>query len=243
MVVTRIDPIIAHVPVTRLAPVQDLKLRATVAGTAPITEVRAWYGNARLGFTMTKMEGDAPLYQGTIPASKLTAGMSYFLEAIDASGRISTFPEEGRANPISLTVTSDNQPPTVQHTPILTAEPSHPLRITAKVEDPSGVKWVHLRYRGVSEFQDFKSLNMLPTGNGNEYAATIPAGDLDPHFDLMYLFEVMDNAGNGKIYPDMTKETPYIIVNLGHSPAEATGSVSLNPTMMTSEPKVTHPGN
>ena len=74
MVVTRIDPTIAHVPVTRLAPVQDLKLRATVAGTAPITEVRAWYGNARLGFTMAKMQGDGPLYQGTIPAWKAHCG-------------------------------------------------------------------------------------------------------------------------------------------------------------------------
>jgi hypothetical protein len=30
----------------------------------------------------------------------------------------------------------------------------------------------------------------------------------------MYLFEVMDNAGNGKIYPDLTKETPYVVVKV-----------------------------
>jgi hypothetical protein len=30
----------------------------------------------------------------------------------------------------------------------------------------------------------------------------------------MYLFEVMDNAGNGKIYPDLEQETPYVVVNL-----------------------------
>jgi hypothetical protein len=24
----------------------------------------------------------------------------------------------------------------------------------------------------------------------------------------------MDNAGNGKIYPDLAKETPYIVVNV-----------------------------
>jgi hypothetical protein len=45
----------------------------------------------------------------------------------------------------------------------------------------------------------------------------------------MYLFEVMDKRGNGKIYPDMAKETPYIVVNVGHNPLEATGGVSLNP--------------
>jgi hypothetical protein len=81
----------------------------------------------------------------------------------------------------------------------------------------------------VSEFQDFKQLEMLPTGNGDEYEVTIPGMDLDPQFDLMYLFEVMDNAGNGRIYPDMAKETPYIVVNVGHSQLESTGGVSLNP--------------
>ena len=230
IVVTRIDPAIEHIPVDHLTPGQDLKLRATVAGDAPITGVRIFYGDERHGFTMAKLEGDGPLYKGTIPASKLTSGISYFLEATDSSGRSSTFPEEGRSKPIAITVTSDNQAPTLQHTPILAAEPLKPLRITAHVADPSGVKWVHLRYRGVSEFQDFQELEMLPTGNANEYEATIPAEDLDPQFDLMYLFEVMDNAGNGKISPDMTKSTPYIVVNVGHSQLEATGGVSLNPT-------------
>ena len=239
MVVTRIDPAIAHVPVARLAPGKDLKLRVTVAGIAPIVNVRAYYGDARRGFTETELQGNGPLYEGTIPAAKLSAGMSYFLEATDSAGGISTFPEEGRANPISVLVTNDDQPPTLHHSPILSAEPLKALRITAHIEDPSGVKWVHLRYRGVSEFQDFKVLDMLPTGNGSEYEATIPAKDLDPQFDLMYLFEVMDNAGNGKIYPDMAKETPYIVVNVGHSPLEATGGVSLNPPKRTPEPSVT----
>lgn len=60
-------------------------------------------------------------------------------------------------------------------------------------------------------------LNMLPTGNGNEFAATVPGKDIDPSFDFMYFFEVMDNAGNGKIYPDMAKETPYIVVKVNQS--------------------------
>ena len=30
----------------------------------------------------------------------------------------------------------------------------------------------------------------------------------------MYLIEVMDNKGNGKIYPDIEKETPYVVVKL-----------------------------
>jgi hypothetical protein len=30
----------------------------------------------------------------------------------------------------------------------------------------------------------------------------------------MYFIEVMDNYGNGKIYPDFENETPYAIVNV-----------------------------
>ena len=111
-------------------------------------------------------------------------------------------------------LTGDDLPPTLQHAPILSAQPMHPLHITAQVEDPSGVKWVHLRYRGLSQHQDFQVLNMLPAGNGNEYEATVPGNDVDPQFDFMYFFEVMDNAGNGKIYPDIAKETPYIIAKV-----------------------------
>jgi hypothetical protein len=38
--------------------------------------------------------------------------------------------------------------------------------------------------------------------------------DIDPKFDLMYLLEVTDNAGNGAIYPDLHRETPYVIVEV-----------------------------
>jgi hypothetical protein len=61
---------------------------------------------------------------------------------------------------------------------------------------------------------------MLPTGRANEYQATIPGIEVDPHYDLMYLFEVMDNSGNGRIYPDMDKETPYTIVPIKEASAE-----------------------
>ncbi len=220
------DPAIAHIPVRRLEPGQDLKLRATVAGIAPITAVRVYYGDMHRGFTMAEMHGTGPSYEATIPASKFPAGTSYFLEAIDSSGRTSTFPEEGSMQPVQVMVTGNDQPPTLEHTPVVSAEALHPLHITARVKDPSGIKWVHLRYRGLSQHQDFQVLNMLPAGNSDEYEATVPGRDIDPHFDFMYLFEVMDNAGNGKIYPDLAKETPYIIVNVDHSSLVSSGADS-----------------
>jgi hypothetical protein len=55
---------------------------------------------------------------------------------------------------------------------------------------------------------------MLPTDEDGEYQAVVPGEHLDPKWDFMYLIEAMDNSGNGNIYPDLGKETPYIIVRL-----------------------------
>lgn len=214
LAISRVDPVIAHVPVRRLGKGQDLELRATVAGLAAIEGVRVYVGNSLRGFSAAELHGDGRVYSATIAAAKLGAGTSYFLRATDSSGRVSTFPEGGASQPIAVLVTNDGSPPVLRAAPIVAAEALQPLRITAHVKDSSGVKWVHLRYRGVSEHQDFKLLNMLPTGRNDEYEAIVPGEEIDPHFDFMYLFEVMDNAGNGKIYPDLARETPYTVVNV-----------------------------
>jgi hypothetical protein len=214
MIVTRVDPVIAHVPVRRIAPGKDLVLRASVAGASPISNLRVDYGNALRGWASADFACQAQLCRAVVPAAKITKDLSYFLEATDSSGRVATYPEDGRSNPISVLVTADDTPPLLSHTPVRTAEPLQPLRIVAQVSDPSGIKWIRLRYRGMSQHQDFHTLAMLPTGRPKEYQAVIPGEDVDPHFDLMYFFEVMDNAGNGKIYPDLEKETPYVIVKI-----------------------------
>ena len=55
------------------------------------------------------------------------------------------------------------------HTSITTAPAGQPLTITATVRDPAGVQWVRLRYRSVTQFQEFRSLEMRPTGQADEY--------------------------------------------------------------------------
>jgi hypothetical protein len=46
------------------------------------------------------------------------------------------------------------------------------------------------------------------------YKAVVPAEDVVSKWDFMYLIEAMDNAGNGRISPDLEKETPYVVVHL-----------------------------
>jgi len=108
----------------------------------------------------------------------------------------------------------DNEPPEVRHTPVATAPAGKPLTLRATVTDPSGVKWVHLKYRGVTQFEDYRTLAMAPAAEKGVYEAEVPAEHVAPPWDFMYFIEVMDNAGNGRIWPDLEKETPYVVVRL-----------------------------
>jgi hypothetical protein len=100
--------------------------------------------------------------------------------------------------------------PEVRHTP---PSSTAPLTITATASSPGGVKWVRLRWRPVNQYLDYATLPMEPTG-GNEYRATIPSDQLPRDYDVMYYIEAMDAHGHGVIYPDLERQTPYIVVKL-----------------------------
>jgi hypothetical protein len=103
---------------------------------------------------------------------------------------------------------------TVIHNPILMAPIGKPIHITVKVTAPAGVKWVRLQFRNVNQYLDYTLLPMKPTGVKDIYQATIPADKFDPKWNLMYLIEMMDNKNRGFIYPDVNKQTPYIVTRL-----------------------------
>ena len=90
------------------------------------------------------------------------------------------------------------------------------LTVRTKVTGVNGIKWVNLRYRPVNQMFEYATLRMASTNEKDMYEATIPIQDINPRFDLMYFIEVMDNNGNGKIYPDLNKQTPYVVVKLIH---------------------------
>lgn len=102
----------------------------------------------------------------------------------------------------------------VQLERIATAAPGRPLRIVAHVVDVAGVRAVRLRYRHVTQYEDYATLDMTPTGKPGEYAATVPGEFLVPEWDFMYFVEAIDNAGHGRISPDIAKEPPYVLVHL-----------------------------
>jgi hypothetical protein len=94
------------------------------------------------------------------------------------------------------------------------AVPGQDYVVQVKVAAPVGVKWIHLRYRHLNQKEDYQTANLtLDTATGL-YAGSIPASFIDPHWDLMYLVEIVDSHGNGRMYPDLEIETPYIVTGV-----------------------------
>jgi len=208
-------PKIAHIPVRKIAPEQDLAIRVTVGAFCPLTRVRVGFRGPQSDYEFVDLHpAEKAIYTGVIPRSKVSDGMRYYIEATCAEGHRSTFPTAGASDPIAVAVTTDTQAPVVKHKRAKSTLPGEPLTIRAEVRDPSGVKWVRLRYRSVNQHQDYKSLDMVPTDNDDRFSVVVGAEDIVSQWDFMYLIEVMDNYGNGRIYPDLEKETPYIVVKL-----------------------------
>lgn len=104
--------------------------------------------------------------------------------------------------------------PTLAHERVKSARAGQPLRIVAHVSDPSGVAAVRLRYRHVTQFEDYATLEMKPTGEPDTFAATVPGEFITSRWDFMYFLEAVDAAGNGANWPDLAKEMPYVLVSV-----------------------------
>jgi hypothetical protein len=105
--------------------------------------------------------------------------------------------------------------PSIDGDRVTSAVAGQPLRITARVSASwNGIAAVRLRYRSVTQFDDYSTLEMHPTGQPGVYAATVPATALNPKWDFMYFIEAIPKSGDGAIWPDLLKETPYVIVKL-----------------------------
>lgn len=100
------------------------------------------------------------------------------------------------------------------HQPVTSAPIGKLITVSVKVSASSGVKWVHLLYRNVNQDVEYQTLPMVASGEKDTYQVIVPAEQINPKWDFMYLIEVVDNNRNGKIYPDLNKETPYIFVKL-----------------------------
>jgi hypothetical protein len=117
------------------------------------------------------------------------------------------------ASPRCVSFTKETMRPKISHEPVRTVPVGTPIIVRVKVSAPSGIKWVHLRYRPIDQTKNYETLDMQLDSAGN-YEATIPADKINSRYDLMYFIEAMDNEHHGAMFPDFNKETPYYFVHL-----------------------------
>lgn len=108
----------------------------------------------------------------------------------------------------------DREAPHVEHDRARIIGVGEPLRLNVRVTDPSGVKTVRLRYRHVTQFEDYATLEMTPTAAPDTYTATIPGNFVVSAWDLMYFIEATDARGNGANWPDLAHDMPYVFVKV-----------------------------
>ena len=109
-------------------------------------------------------------------------------------------------------LTPDTQPPSVRLEAVGKARPGQDLRVAARAEDASGVKSMRLRYRHLTQFEDYQSAAMTLDAQTGLYVARIPREFITPKWDLIYFVEAIDRQGNGRNYPDLETAAPYVIV-------------------------------
>ena len=108
----------------------------------------------------------------------------------------------------------DKSPPLVHLERGAHARRGHALTVVAKVTDPSGIARVSLRYRHLTQFEDYQTTEMQCDPQTGLWSGTIPGDFITPEWDLMYYLEVQDNQGNGRMAPDLDEEMPYVVVEL-----------------------------
>ncbi|MBS1602321.1 MAG: hypothetical protein JST42_06605 [Bacteroidetes bacterium] len=91
------------------------------------------------------------------------------------------------------------------------------IRITASAT--AGMQSVRCSYRAVNQQLEYSTIEMTAGTSPGEYSATIPSEAIDPNYDIQYYIGLIDKKGNGRIYPDLNKETPYRIIRLIRPPA------------------------
>ena len=210
-----VAPVISHAPVRRLGAGEELHVQATVSASAPPERVVVWLAENAGAFRAVEMSANEEgMYSTRLSHSVSEGTLRYLIEATGDDGSRSVYPASGEAKPVAVIVTSDNSPPEADVDRVSGVRPGQAVKVTAEVRDSSGVKWVRLRYRHLTQMEDYRSAEMKLEAASGRYQAEIPGDFVVPEWDLMYFVEAIDQKGNGRMYPDVETEMPYVILEL-----------------------------
>ncbi len=204
-----------HIPIQRASINNPIKVEVTLPTGKKMKKAQVMFSIEDNEFTSVELQIlEEGIGRAIIPGLGKEGVLKYFLEVIYESGNIMYLPKNANNQPYSIIVSDDYEPPSVKVERVLHAPLNKELKISARVNDSSGINKVSLRYRRVSQFEDYQSVQMVYNDTSGIYEASIPALYFDGKYNVMYFVEAIDTKGNGRMYPDMEKETPYVIVQL-----------------------------
>jgi hypothetical protein len=105
-------------------------------------------------------------------------------------------------------------PPVVRLEAASQAEPGQEFLVSAQVNASQGLKRIQLRYRHLTQWEDYETVAMSRDPKSGSYVGRIPGSFVQSQWDLMYFVEVVDQNGMGRIYPDLEVEAPYVVVRV-----------------------------
>ena len=97
---------------------------------------------------------------------------------------------------------------------VTSATPGKDLVITATVDGSPKLEWIRLRYRHLTQFEDYQSVKMDWDPKLKRFAAAIPGDFIVRQWDVMYFVEAVDQQGHGRKVPDSEEGMPYVIVRV-----------------------------
>jgi hypothetical protein len=103
-------------------------------------------------------------------------------------------------------------PPQIELLPVKPAARGADLAISIKRAGGPPIKAVRLRYRHLTQYEDYRTAEMTADPGTNVYHTSIPGAFITREWDLMYFVEVIGDNGIGTIAPDLDREAPYRIV-------------------------------
>lgn len=99
--------------------------------------------------------------------------------------------------------------PSIRHTPPASVQAGSPLTLSVQIGGLVKARTVRLHYRPVNQLAPFQTIE-----GPADSKLTIPGGDIQDRWDLMYYFEVLDKGGSGWFHPDPLRQTPYYVVTV-----------------------------
>ena len=124
----------------------------------------------------------------------------------------SSLSDELRERMLQRATTSSSESLLVDVSRPSVAESGRDLVIAATIASTAKLEWIRLRYRHLTQFEDYESAELIFDPDTRKYVATIPGSFIVPEWDLMYFVEALAETGNGRMVPDMEEEMPYVIV-------------------------------